>query len=418
MTWPRLALGEVVITVRNGLFARRPNDEGQGTPILRISAVRDGRVDLTDSRFVDGVTDEQLTKFLLDPGDLLMTRYNGSRHLVGIAGLVPNLSGPLLHPDKLIRLVTDRTRIDPRFLTLQLQGPAVRSFLEPRIRTTAGQSGIAGGDVRSIPLLVPDLREQQRVVEILEDHLSHLDAGDTELTRARSRLESLWESALQERISEVAETRPLAQLLDVPLSNGRSVPNRDGGFPVLRLTALKEEGVDLAEHKEGAWDRSDALRFLVARGDFLIARGNGTLRLVGRGSLVREDPGEVAFPDTAIRARPRTSDMLPEFLELVWNSRATRDQLERVARTSAGIYKINQSQLKAIQLPAPALSEQGRIIEAMSQLGDQRRMLLGTIHHIARRSLVLKQAVLAAAFEGKLTGRHTDTEVIEEVAYA
>ena len=33
-----------------------------------------------------------------------------------------------------------------------------------------------------------------------------------------------------------------------------------------------------------------------------------------------------------------------------------------------------------------------------------------------RRELALRRAVLAAAFEGKLTGRHTDAEVIEEIA--
>lgn len=418
MTWPILSLGEVVLNVRNGLFARRPNDEGRGTPILRISAVRHGKVDLSDSRFVEGVTDAQLSKFRLEPDDLLMTRYNGSRHLVGIAGLVPSLPEPFLHPDKLIRLEPDRTIIDPRFLVLQLQGRDVRAFLEPRIRTTAGQSGIAGGDVRSIPLTVPDLREQRRIVEILEVHLSHLDAASMDLARARARLDSLIEAALRCHVKSDTATRPLADVLEMPLANGRSVPSRDDGFPVLRLTALKEGGVDLAERKGGAWERADAIRFLVRRGDFLIARGNGSLRLVGKGSLVRSEPDEVAFPDTVIRARPRPVDLSPEFLDLVWNARATRDQIERVARTSAGIYKVNQGQLGAIQLPVPALSEQRSIIAAMDRLRDHRQGTLEAIDVAAQRNRGLRRAVLAAAFDGKLTGRHTDEEVIEELAEA
>ena len=185
---------------------------------------------------------------------------------------------------------------------------------------------------------------------------------------------------------------------------------------MLRLTALKDAGVDLSERKAGDWSRAEASRFLVQRGDFLVARGNGSLRLVGRGSLVRAEPDEVAFPDTAIRARPRVSDLLPDFLDVMWNSRRTRSQVEAVARTSAGIYKVNQSQLERIELPSLPISFQLRVVEKMDAIDDSRRRLLDTISLAERRQQSMRRSVLAAAFEGKLTGRHTDTEVIDEAA--
>src|SRR5438477_10659089 len=95
----------------------------------------------------------------------------------------------------------------------------------------------------------------------------------------------------------------LGELLEEPMANGRSVPD-GSGFPVLRLTALKGGRVDLRERKRGAWGAQDASRFRVRNGDFLIARGNGSLALVGRGGLVEDEPDPVAYPDTAIRVRP------------------------------------------------------------------------------------------------------------------
>ena len=211
-------------------------------------------------------------------------------------------------------------------------------------------------------------------------------------------------------------SRPVVDLLEAPLSNGRSVPTREGGFPVLRLTALKDAGVDLAERKEGAWTRKDAARFLVQRGDFLIARGNGSLRLVGRGSLVRDEPDDIAFPDTVVRARPQTDLLLPDFLDVVWNARRTRDQIEAVSRTSAGIYKISQSQLNAIKLPSLPIEEQQEVVSTMRQIDDQCARSVQAFATARNRGDALRRAVLAAAFEGKLTGRHTDAEVIEERA--
>ena len=271
-------------------------------------------------------------------------------------------------------------------------------------------------EVRAQRVWFPKMREQRRIVEILEDHLSRLDAANRELAKASARLERLDEAALARVLPSEGPSRPVVDLLEAPLSNGRSVPTREGGFPVLRLTALKDAGVDLAERKEGAWTRKDAARFLVQRGDFLIARGNGSLRLVGRGSLVRDEPDDIAFPDTVVRARPQTDLLLPDFLDVVWNARRTRDQIEAVSRTSAGIYKISQSQLNAIKLPSLPIEEQQEVVSTMRQIDDQRARSVQAFATARNRGDALRRAVLAAAFEGKLTGRHTDAEVIEERA--
>lgn len=301
--------------------------------------------------------------------------------------------------------------IDPEYLTHHLRALDLK-----RLDSSTATPSLRRQDLEAQSIRFPSLTEQRRIVEILEDHLSRLDSASHELSRASRRLLNLDESVLRALVPDDCPSRPLVDLLDAPLTNGRSVPSREGGFPVLRLTALKDAGVDLSERKAGDWSRAEASRFLVQRGDFLVARGNGSLRLVGRGSLVRAEPDEVAFPDTAIRARPRVSDLLPDFLDVMWNSRRTRSQVEAVARTSAGIYKVNQSQLERIELPSLPISFQLRVVEKMDAIDDSRRRLLDTISLAERRQQSMRRSVLAAAFEGKLTGRHTDTEVIDEAA--
>ncbi|MEW3697595.1 hypothetical protein QOZ28_31185, partial [Pseudomonas aeruginosa] len=96
-------LGELITEMRNGLSAK-PNEDGIGMPILRISSVRAGSVDQTDIRFLECCEDEK-KRYALRIGDLLFTRYNGSLELVGVCGLVKQLShAVLVYPDKLIRV--------------------------------------------------------------------------------------------------------------------------------------------------------------------------------------------------------------------------------------------------------------------------------------------------------------------------
>lgn len=161
---------------------------------------------------------------------------------------------------------------------------------------------------------------------------------------------------------------PLRDLIAAPLANGRSVPDQVDGFPVLRLTALRNGAVDLRQYKEGAWTRADAERFLVRAGDFLVSRGNGSLDLVGRGGLVVAETHPVAFPDTMIRVRPDTQKLEPHYLSLVWGAPSVRSQIEGSARTTAGIYKINQGHLGSVTIPVPPLDEQGRIVDLLEDL--------------------------------------------------
>lgn len=195
----------------------------------------------------------------------------------------------------------------------------------------------------------------------------------------------------------------LGDLLAEPLINGRSVQTQEGGFPVLRLTAIKDGRVDCTEAKPGAWDAAAAEPFLVRPGDLLIVRGNGSLDLVGRAGLVSEGAPAVAFPDTAIRARVDPDLIDPRWLTQVWSAPAVRQQIQAAARTTAGIYKVNQTTLSAIRIAVPPANEQRRMVAALdAHLSDLDRTiqdLLPLDRHLER----LEEAVIHAGVLGRMT---------------
>ncbi|MEW1828977.1 restriction endonuclease subunit S [Streptomyces sp. NPDC088196] len=191
-------------------------------------------------------------------------------------------------------------------------------------------------------------------------------------------------------------------MLASPLINGRSVRTQDGGFPVLRLTALQADGIDLGERKEGEWTADEAKPYLVRPDDFLVCRGNGSIALVGRGALVTDVPEPVAFPDTMIRIRVQREHVDPRFLSHLWASPMVRGQLRSLARTSAGIYKISQGSLQDVRFPLPPVVEQRRLAEVV----DGRLVRLGAIERMLRHAQTtlerLEMVVMTAASTGLL----------------
>lgn len=199
------------------------------------------------------------------------------------------------------------------------------------------------------------------------------------------------------------------QLLAQPLANGRSVKTAAKGFPVLRLTSLREGIIALRERKIGAWTVEDAERFLVQGGDFLVSRGNGSIRLVGLGGLVRSDPDPVAYPDTMIRFR-LCGGVEPRFFAQVWNSRTVRNQLEAKAKTTAGIFKVNQGDLATCVVPLPPMEEQLRIQREIERLTSEGKAATEVSNRSVSRCARLRQAILKWAFEGKLVNQNASEE--------
>ena len=199
-------------------------------------------------------------------------------------------------------------------------------------------------------------------------------------------------------------------LIHAPLVNGRSVKGKDGGFPVLRLTALKNGEIDLTESKEGHWTQEDARHFQVSKDDIFVARGNGSKRLVGIAGRVTVEPRPIAFPDTMIRVRVDTDVMRPDFFLLLWNSQVVRRQIELAARTTAGIYKINQQHILSFFVPLPSLTEQAEIVHLLKSYIRVAKVLETEIESALSRAVMLRQSILNDAFSGRLVPQDPNDE--------
>lgn len=195
-----------------------------------------------------------------------------------------------------------------------------------------------------------------------------------------------------------AQGRPktcLSRVLKEPLANGRSVPDGPNGFPVLRLSALRGQFVNIEDHKLGAWTAAEAQRFLVREGDVLFVRGNGAIRLVGRACIAGRPKFDVAYPDTAIRARPDLDIIDPKWLWLVWESTDCRVQIARTARTTAGIFKVSQENLSEVTFLLPPLAEQKRIVAKVDQLMALCDALEAALRRKEQAATKLAEAVVA-----------------------
>jgi len=142
---------------------------------------------------------DDVEKYVLRDGDILFTRYNGNPDLVGVCAVVGNLQQSIVHPDKLIAGRFDL--MNPACMAILASAGSSREFIRSKVKTTAGQAGISGSDLKLTPMPVPPIAEQHRIVSEFERVASVIDQMEATVETNLKRTESLRQSILRRAFS-------------------------------------------------------------------------------------------------------------------------------------------------------------------------------------------------------------------------
>lgn len=305
--------------------------------------------------------------------------------------------------------------LEPRFL---FHFASSKGLLDQVLPMQKGVSypAVLDREVRGCTIPVPPLPEQRRIVDILEGHLTSLDDARRSLDQALSRSTAL--VAKQLSATRRGALVPLPEVAEIQggIQKQQKRAPRDNAYPFLRVANVTASGLDLRDvHRiEVLGDELDRLR--LRKGDLLVVEGNGSPSQIGRAALWDGSIEDCVHQNHLIRLRAIQTRISPEYLEAVWNSPENRALLTDVSSSSSGLHTLSVSKLRRIEIPLPELTEQRDGVRALDAVRLAQRRLAQALSVTSIRGAALRRAILAAAFSGQLTGRSSDTGIIESLA--
>lgn len=263
--------------------------------------------------------------------------------------------------------------------------------------------------MRSIPIHLPSVAEQKRIVAAIEEHFSRLDAVEFTLQKNLQQLDTLRSTALVEAfhssrsvpphwnrvtIGDVAEVRGGIQ------KQPKRRPNKNPA-PFLRVANVLRGELRLDEvHQIELFD-GELEKYRLHAGDLLVVEGNGSPQQIGRAACWGDEIYDCVHQNHLIRVRPGRS-LVPRYLALYWNAPHTAYTLRDVASSTSGLYTLSTQKIKSIPIPLAPLPEQQEIVEEL----DQQLGTYGRLEQSMRRALnrlqAVRRSVLATAFLGRL----------------
>jgi len=192
------------------------------------------------------------------------------------------------------------------------------------------------------------------------------------------------------------------QIGDVQLGRQRSPKHHNGTHmrPYLRVANVYEDRIDTSDVLRMNFTPQEFETYALQWGDILLNEGQSK-ELIGRPAVYRDEVPGACFQNTLVRQRVILDEMA-DYAYTVIRTQYRAGRYRQIARITTSIAHLGAERFAAVEFPLPPLAEQAAIVELVQEKFSQIDALEAEVEHGLKRAGRLRQAILKAAFEGRL----------------
>lgn len=403
--WKTASIGELADTQLGKMLNKGKQSGKFAKPYLRTDNVHWGKFDLSEIKEMDILPREE-EKYLATKGDLLMCEGGASGRTA-----IWNEDYDISFQNHVHRIrPKDSREISAKYLLYFFEWFIKNGFASDLIKGVT-ISSLSQSGLRSIQVSYPPIDEQHKIVEILEGHLSRLDAAMNDVMLAKMKAAQFRRSLLQAAfsgsligISEDSVTNwtisKLGDLCTFITDGSHNPPKRIEQSSYLMLSSRDINNGELTFEKPRYLSKRDFeienKRTDLQVDDVLLT----TVGTIGRTAIYSGTPTNVTFQRSVSVLRPDKEKISSKFLMYFLDSQT--ELLNREARGVAqqGIYL---NQVRKLNIPVPTFDEQKQMVEVLDDHLSRLDVTVSLAGAMDKQSIGLRRSLLQAAFTGQLT---------------
>lgn len=265
------------------------------------------------------------------------------------------------------------------------------------------------GRLRDIPIPLPPLEEQQRIIALLDEAFEGLARARAHAEANLQNARELYAAELFQVFENALATAPERTFEEITsdsligLVRSKREQGTDKQFDYVKMQNIGNDDRYLG----GIVDRIDCppeegARYKLKSGDLLFNTRNSR-ELVGKSCVIQEDfKRPTVFNNNIMRVR-FSSDIYPSYVALAFRSGPVKSQLERMKSGTTSVVAIYHNSLKKLLLPVPDQQEQRILVDRFDGLDNAVQCLALNYKKQLQDINDLCQSLLQKAFAGELT---------------
>lgn len=317
-------------------------------------------------------------RYILKEGDVVVARTGAS---VGKSYLYDAADGELVFAGFLICLSVDRSRLNPKYLSIFMQTKQYWDWISQN-SVRSGQPGVNGREYGSLPIPTVPIEEQYKIADIFDSVDRYINLVESTITKKRDIKQGVMQQLLTGRI------RLPGFVGDFSLMNiyENSTVKARIGWQGLKKSEYLSQGnyrlVGGTDFIDGAvnWStvsfvdkwRYDQDKNIQLKVDDILITKDGS---IGKTALVRKLPGAATLNSGVFVLRPKNQAYLSRYLFYMLQSSAFEEFINNLSAgsTISYLYQKDLATLK-LKLP-PTIEEQKAIADILDGLNDELALL-------------------------------------------
>ena len=322
------------------------------------------------------------------------------------AGYVQYFEIPIFASDCSTIKIKDENMTSSKFLFYMLLASQTEIYAFQR---GSGQPHVYPSQLVGLDIPTPTIDEQHKIVELLEDHLSRLDAALVDVKQAKMKAAQFRRSLLQaaftgnldyDGASLFAEwqTKTIGEIADTQLGKmlNKGKQTGENTVPYLRSVNVQWGRVDTSDLNQMDILPSELAKFTIKKGDLLICEGGESGRVA---IWDREEP--IGFQNALHRVRAK-SEVTNKYLYYYFEW-LVKNQLIEHLFNGVTIKHFPQENLRSVEVSYPAIDEQRVIVEHLEGHLSRLDASVSLADAMEKQSNGLRRSLLQSAFTGQLT---------------
>lgn len=346
------------------------------------------------ARYISEDTFKRLRCTEIHEGDCLVSRLPDP---AGRACIIPNTGEPMITAVDCTIIRFHSEKVLPIFFNYYAQSYAYLNAVASQ-STGATRLRISRAKLGEIPVPIPSLAEQKRIVTILDEAFAGIATATANAEKNLANARELFERYLQSILTNKGkgwETKKLGEVAEY--FNGLTYSPKDvcdKGIIVLRSSNVQNDELDFRDIVRVNLTVKD--KILVQDGDILMCSRNGSKRLVGKTATIKNLGEVMTFGTFMMIVRSQNNPYLAWFFK----SLDFRKQISGGENTM--INQITRYMLDDVSLAFPPAEKQSEIVQKLDELSTETKKL----EAIYQKKLIalneLKKSILNQAFSGQL----------------
>ncbi len=368
-----------------------------GVRIIQLQNIGDGSFINKDFIYTSEEKATELKSCLIYPNDIILAKM---AEPVARACIIPSFENKFLMGSDGIRLHIDKNKYDNKFI---LESINYKQFRQIAIARSTGSTRqrIGLNDLKTIPIVIPPLKEQQKIAQILttwDDAISKQEALIEEKEQLKKGLmqkllsgevrfegfEGEWEEV---RLGDIGKTYG-------GLSKKKAEDFGQGNAKYITYKNIFDNSKINIDIFERVIVNANEKQNKVQYGDILFTTSSETPEEVGMSSVLLDEIDNLFLNSFCFGFRPYNLEEIdPYFARFYFRSYYMRDKISRLAQGSTR-FNLSKLQVMKIKTKLPSKQEQQKIAQVLSTADKEIELLKEELEALKEQKRGLMQKLL------------------------